>query len=194
MNGLFNFLKKYGKVKVLSSPKILTLNNQPAVINVGNSLSYKFQTGTLTTTQGAGSAQSTFSIGSTFVGLTLQIIPEITDNGDIIMRINPISSEMIATDAAKDASIVREMPPDMKVKQLTSIVKVKDGQKVLIGGLVQETKGSDDKKVPLLGDIPIVGDIFHSSSQTKTRSELFILIIPTIIHEDNVPTIDEAGL
>ncbi|WOE69713.1 secretin N-terminal domain-containing protein [Hydrogenimonas thermophila] len=194
MNGLFNFLKKYGKVKVLSSPKILTLNNQPAVINVGNSLSYKFQTGTLTTTQGAGSAQSTFSIGSTFVGLTLQIIPEITDNGDIIMRINPISSEMIATDAAKDASIVREMPPDMKVKQLTSIVKVKDGQKVLIGGLVQETKGGDDKKVPLLGDIPIVGGIFHSSSKTKTRSELFILIIPTIIHEDNVPTIDEAGL
>ena len=194
MNGLFNFLKKYGNVKVLSSPKILTLNNQPAVINVGNSLSYKFQTGELTTTSGAGSAQSTFTIGSTFVGLTLQIIPEITENGDIIMRINPVSSEMIAEDAVQDATTVREMPPDMKVKQLTSIVKVKDGQKVLIGGLVQETKGSDDKKVPFLGDIPILGNIFHSSGQTKNRSELLILIIPTIIYEDNVPTIDEVGL
>jgi len=194
LDGLFNFLKKYGKVKVLSSPKILTLNNQPAVINVGNSLSYKYQNSVYIATQANTTPQITYRVGSTFVGLTLQIIPEITDNGEIIMRINPTSSEMLATDFIQDKTIVRDMPPDMKVKQLTSIVKVKDGQKVLIGGLVQETKGNDDKKVPLLGDIPIIGNVFHSTAKTVSRSELFILIIPTIIHERNVPTLDEAGL
>jgi len=193
LDGLFNFLNKYGKVKVLSSPKILTLNNQPAVINVGSSLSYKYQNSVYVATQANTTPQISYTVGSAFIGLTLQIIPEITDEGDIIMRINPTSSELLSADIVNNTDI-RELPPDTRVKQLTSIVKVRDGQKVLIGGLVQETSGNDDKKVPLLGDIPVLGRVFHSTSKTKIRSELFILIIPTIIYEDNVPTIDEAGL
>ncbi|HIP14515.1 MAG TPA: hypothetical protein EYG74_03390 [Sulfurimonas autotrophica] len=191
LDGLFAFLKKYGKVKVLSSPKILTLNNQPAVINVGDTYNYRYQSDTNVNQQ--GTISNSYQLGTAFVGLTLQIIPEITDDGNIIMRINPTSSDTLDT-SINDPNILREMPPNMKIKQLTSIVKVRDGQKVLIGGLVEEDKQNNDNKVPVLGDIPLIGKIFHSSAVVKRKRELFILIIPTIIHENNVPTIDEAGL
>jgi len=191
LDGLFNFLKKYGKVKVLSSPKILTLNNQPAVINVGDTYNYKYQSGTNVNQQ--GTTVVNYTIDSAFVGLTLQIIPEITDDGSIIMRINPTSSDT-ADATIKDSDILREMPPNMKIKQLTSIVKVRDGQKILIGGLVEEDRTNGENKVPILGDIPFLGRAFHSKSLIKRRRELLILIIPTIIDENSVLTIDEAGL
>lgn len=189
MDGLMNFLKQYGDVEVLSSPKVMTLNNQPALINVGDQVNYKYETGTVSSIGSTTpSASTTFSLGSVFVGLSLNIIPEITDSGHIILRINPVDSRITDTVAA---DVVRSIPPDMKIKQLTSIVKVKDGSKVIVGGLVQKEKYDTDSKVPLLGDIPYFGRMFHSTSVKYLKKEFFVIIIPTIIKEDTMPTIEE---
>lgn len=203
MEGLMNFLKEYGEVEILSSPKVMTLNNQPALINVGDQINYKYETGQVGTVGiGTPSSSTTFSLGSVFVGLSLSIIPEITDNGHIILRINPVDSRIINEDDETDADIdeldatdatsdVRSIPPDMKIKQLTSIVKVKDGSKVLIGGLVQKEKFNIDNKVPILGDIPYLGRLFHSTTTRKVKKEFFIVVVPTIIKENRMPTIEE---
>ncbi len=194
MSGLFDFLKKYGDVKVLSNPKILTLNNQPAIINVGDQISYKYETSgytTATTTTGNPVQSYTYAIGQSFVGITLYVIPEITDSDEIIMKINPVTSELINDN---NGTINRTLPPDMKIKQLTSIVKVKDGQKVLIGGLVSKSIKHDHNKVPVIGDIPIIGRIFHSTKKDIKKSELFIVIVPKIVKEHNIPTIDEIEI
>lgn len=194
MDGLFDFLKKYGKVKILSNPKVLTLNNQPAIINVGDQLSYRYETSGTTNIQGGSTVgTTTYAIGQSFIGITLYVIPEITDNGEIIMKINPVTSELIGQDLNNTTSI-RVLPPDVKIKQLTSIVKVKDSQKILIGGLISKNYSNSDNKVPLLGSLPIVGRLFHSTRRQIQRSELFILIIPKIIEEHNVPTIDELEI
>jgi len=179
--GILDFLRKYGKVNLLSNPKILTLNNQPAIINVGDKISYKYETSgyTLPTSNGTLQQSSTYAIGQSFVGITLYVIPEITQTGEIIMKINPVTSELLNPNFLKD----RSLPPDMKIKQLTSIVKVKDGQKVLIGGLISKKIVKEDKKVPLLGDMPVIGRVFHSSKKATQRSELFILISPKIIKD-----------
>ena len=205
MEGLMNFLKQHGTVEILSSPKVMTLNNQPALINVGDQINYKYETGQVGTVGiGTPSSSTTFSLGSVFVGLSLSIIPETTENGHIILRINPVDSRIINENDETDANIdtvdtastsnIRSIPPDMKIKQLTSIVKVKDGSKVLIGGLVQKEKYDIDNKVPILGDIPYLGRLFHSTTTKKVKKEFFIVVVPTIIKENRMPTIEEEIL
>ena len=209
MDGLLDFLQHYGDVHSISNPKVMTLNNQPAVINVGDQLNYKYQTGAITTTTtGNPVGTNTYSIGSVFVGLTLNIVPEVTDDGFIILKINPVFSEPIQQSAelgtgvpatppnpdddAQNAQMVREMPPDVKIKQLTSIVKVKDGHKVVVGGLIGKRTIVSNTKVPLLGDIPLLGRAFHHTGSETQRVELIVVITPHIVDGTEVPTIDEA--
>ncbi len=183
------FLNQYGTVKVLSNPKILTLNNQPAVINVGEQLSYKYQTGSVTTTGGTAAGTNVYSLGSTFVGITLYVIPEVSANNEIVMKINPVISKL--SDEISVQEITRELPPDVKIKQMTSIVKVKDGQKVLIGGLIGVLKNKESNRVPILGYLPFLEGIFGNKKDLRKKSEMFILIVPKIVKSDNMPTIDE---
>ena len=188
-SNVLKYLDTFGDVKVMSNPKILTMNNQPAVVNVGQQLSYKYQTGAVTTTGGTAAGTSTFSLGSTFVGVTLYVIPEITDNNQIIMSINPVVSSL--SNAKGAPTDVRAIPPDTKIKQMTSIVKVKDGEKVLIGGLISATKGTSENKIPLLGSIPIIGSLFSYKGNNKTRTEMFVLITPKIVKNSSMPTLDD---
>lgn len=199
--GLIDFLNRYGDVEVLSNPKVLTLSNQPAVINVGKQLSYLYENGSIASSNTQTNATTTKTLGSVFVGLTLNIIPEVTEDGYIVMRINPVSSELLGDDinasnfnSTNVVSANRTMPPDTRVKQMTSIVKVKDSQKVLIGGLIEKRTVHNDNKVPVLGDIPFLGRLFHGSTASTRKSELFILITPTLIKKDLFPSIDDALL
>jgi len=200
--GLIDFLSRYGDVEVLSNPKILTLSNQPAVINVGKQLSYLYQNGSISAANTQTLATTTNTLGSVFVGLTLNIIPEVTEDGYIVMRINPVTSELLGEDLNASTAIGssdigssnRTMPPDTRVKQMTSIVKVKDAQKVLIGGLIEKKTYNYDNKVPVLGDIPFLGRLFHGTRASTRKSELFILITPTLIKQDVFPSIDDAIL
>lgn len=203
--GLIDFLKTYGNVDILSNPKVLTLSNQPAVINVGQQLSYLYQNGSIIGTSTTPTTV-TNTLGSVFVGLTLNIIPEVTDDGYIIMRINPITSELLneselnpsgtssGSSSASTTQSERTMPPDTRVKQMTSIVKVKDSQKVLIGGLIEKKTSRDNTKIPFVGDIPLLGRLFNNDTDTVRKSELFILITPTLVKKDVFPAIDDAIL
>ncbi len=195
MDGVLDFLNKYGKVNTLSTPKILTLNNQPAVINVGKQINYRYQSGSLSTVSTGQSTSNTYIMSSVFIGLTLNIIPEITDDGYVILRINPVVSEMDTdanTENVVDDQGVRIMPPDIKIKQLSSIVKAKDGNRVIIGGLVSESTKNKDTDVSLLANIPIFGNFFKSTSESKYRSELIIIITPKIIRHNSFPSIERV--
>ena len=201
MNGLMDFLNKYGKVNVISTPKILTLNNQAAVINVGDQFNYRYQSGSLSTSNTSSATTSTYVMDSVFVGLTLNIVPEITDDDYIVLRVNPVVSEKIDPDSSidtgngdvLDADGVRIMPPDIRIKQLSSIVKAKDGSRIVVGGLISTINKNSNNKIPLLGDIPGVGWLFKSKSKSKYRTELIIVITPTIIKENNFPSIDSVA-
>jgi len=200
MNGLMSFLKKYGKVNVLSTPKILTLNNQPAVINIGEQFNYRYQSGSLSTTNTASATTNTYIMDSVFIGLTLNIVPEITDDDFVILRVNPVVSEKLDPNSALDSGNgdvvdsdgVRIMPPDIRIKQLSSIVKAKDGNRIVVGGLISSVTKNSDNKIPLLGDIPGVGWLFKNKSKSKQKTELIIVITPTIIKENNFPSIDSV--
>ncbi len=202
MDGLVDFLNRYGDVNTLSTPKILTLNNQPAVINVGNQINYRYESGSVSATNVGASTTNTYVMSSVFVGLTLNIVPEITDDGFIILRINPVLSEELSPNEGLDISTtttdtstvdgVRTMPPDIKIKQLSSIVKAKDGSRVVIGGLVSTRNYKENSAVPLLGAIPLVGGLFRHSGIETDKVELIIVVTPKIIRLNDFPSIDAA--
>ncbi len=191
MEGLINFLKTQGDVSIVSNPKILTLNNQPAIINVGEEKNYKYTLGTTTTTtNGVVHSDPQFEVGSTFVGVTLGIVPEVTQDKHIILKINPIISEISKNHLDKDGNA--NLAPDIKIKQLSSIIKVKNNQRVIIGGLIQKRVEDKITKIPLLGDIPLLGLAFKSKTKVKSKSELIIVMTPKLITgEESTPSLGE---
>ena len=181
LNEVIKFLKTQGNVKAISNPKILTMNNQPAVISVGSEYFYKIQS--TTDQQGAGggvaATQQNEEVSSVFAGVLLDITPEIDDAGRITLKINPSLSETIVP--ITQGETARDVPPDLNRRQLSSVVTVQDGERVILGGLISSKDSIDDNKIPLLGDIPILGWLFKHEVKVNSIEELVIVIEPHII-------------
>ena len=176
INDVIKFLRTQGRVKTVSNPKIMTLNNQPALISVGKELFYK--TTSSTTSSGTnGTTSSTETIDSVFAGILLDITPEIDKRGMITLKINPSITE---TDGPIGKSGARTMPPDLIRRQISTVIKVKNGKHAVLGGLISSSEGVVDSKVPLLGDIPLFGEAFKRERRIKKTEELVVIITPKI--------------
>ena len=182
---IIKFLKTQGDVNAISNPKVLTLNNQPALITAGTEYFYKIQSSTQQQGSGGGVAATTQNemIKSIFAGVLLTITPEIADDKTITLIINPSLSET-NSQMSKDGE-ERRMPPDLSRRQLSSVVTVKDGNKIILGGLINTKNTESVSKVPLLGDIPGLGYFFSREEMSKQVEELVIVIEPHIIHKEN---------
>ncbi len=182
---VIKFLQSQGDVNALSNPKILTLNNQPALITVGTEYFYKIQQSTNQqgATGGIVATTQNDAIQSVFAGVLLDITPEIAEDGSITLKINPSLSET-SQDMTQTDSANRVMPPDLNRRQLSSVVTVKDGSRIILGGLINTRTTLDENKVPILGDIPVVNYLFKYENKVKTIQELVIIIQPHIIHKD----------
>jgi len=193
INDVVKFLKTQGDVKSISNPKILTLNNQPALISVGNELFYKIQsTSTLQGASGAGTQQSGETIDSVFAGILLDITPEISDDGSITLKINPSISDTIDT-VSRDSTGARNIPPDLSRKQISSVVTLQDGQHVILGGLISSKTGTKVSKVPLLGDLPLLEYLFKHEVRVNTVDELVLIITPHIIKRNAEISLENLG-
>jgi len=181
------FLKTQGDVKSISSPRIMTLSNQPALISVGKELFYKLTSATAT--QGGGSSSGE-KIDSVFAGILLDITPEIDERGMVTLKINPSITETL-TPVTGDGA--RTMPPDLVRRQIASVIKVKDGNHAILGGLISTTTGTKVSKVPLLGDIPLLEYAFKRESKIEKTEELVIIITPHIIRNNRNLSLKDLG-
>ena len=180
INNLLMFLKTQGDVSSISNPKVLTLNNQAALITAGTEYFYKI-TSTETLTGGTSGTQSTSEdLQSVFAGVLLDITPEISDDNMITLKINPSLSET-TTDISSVSGIDRTMPPDLRRRQLSSVVTVKDGNRIILGGLINTSNSINVNKVPILGDIPLLNYLFKYENKQKITQELVIIIEPRIV-------------
>ncbi len=178
---VIKFLQTQGNVNSISNPKVLTLNNQPALITAGTEYFYKVtSTQTLAGGSGAGAQSANENIQSVFAGVLLTITPEISDDKTITLKINPSLSET-SQDISNSNNAERNMPPDLNRRQLSSVVTVKDGNRIILGGLINTKNTINANKVPLLGDIPVVGSLFKYEEKIKQVQELVIIIEPHII-------------
>jgi len=183
---VIKFLKTQGNVNAISNPKVLTLNNQPALITAGTEYFYKIQSETNQQGTSGGVAATTQNdlVQSVFAGVLLTITPEIADDKTITLKINPSLSET-TTDISNQNNSGRDMPPDLNRRQLSSVVTVKDGNRIILGGLINTKNTNEANKIPILGDIPVLNYLFKYEEKVKTVEELVIIIEPHIIHKEN---------
>lgn len=183
---LLYFLDSQGDVQVLSSPRISTVNNQKAVIRVGSD--EFFVTGVSNST--TASATSVVSIpevelDSFFSGISLDVTPQISENGDVILHVHPLVSNV--QDQTKEIEVAGEnfsLPLALRdVRESDSIVKAKSGQVVVLGGLMQERSMDVVTKRPVLGNIPIVNALFKAKQKAVVKTELVILMQPIVVTE-----------
>ncbi len=183
LSEVIKFLKTQGDVSALSNPKVLTLNNQPALITVGTEFFYKI-TSSVSTTAASTTTSEDENIQSVFAGVLLDITPEISEDRTITLKINPSLSEtredITATNGAD-----RTMPPDLERRQLSSVVTVKDGKRIILGGLINTKTTLASNQVPLLGSIPVLGWLFKYEETSKVTQELVIIIEPHIIDKES---------
>ncbi len=188
---VIKFLGTQGDVKSISSPRVMTLNNQPALISVGRELFYKIQSASTASGGGGAVAAQGELVDSVFAGILLDITPEIDANGMITLKINPSVSETVTPVAANNA--LRQIPPDLIRRQIASVVKVKDGEHAILGGLITSKTGFQSNKVPILGDIPILEYVFKHEEKIETVEELVLIITPHIIKNSKSVSLKDLG-
>ena len=185
------FLSTQGDVKAISSPRVMTLNNQPALISVGRELFYKLKS---TSALGDGQSSNTAegeTVDSVFAGILLDITPEIDADGTITLKINPSISDTI--DDVSTSVGVRNIPPDLVRRQIASVIKVKDGEHAILGGLIFSREGVQINKVPLLGDIPLLEYAFKHEEKINSVEELVFIITPHIVKNSKSVSLKDLG-
>ncbi|WP_457595369.1 pilus (MSHA type) biogenesis protein MshL [Hydrogenimonas sp.] len=188
---IVKFLKSQGDVHSVSNPKVLTLNNQAAMITVGKQYFYKIKNSTTTSNTGGSTVAQNEIIDSVFAGILLDITPEIAADGTITLKINPSVSDTI-TPVTNDNQN-RTMPPDLERRQMASVVTVKDGSHVILGGLITDRINKSTNKVPLLGDIPVLGYAFKYDELTDEKVELVIIVTPHLVTAKSSMTLKDLG-
>lgn len=173
-----------GTVQVLSSPRVATMNNQQSLIKVGND---EFFVSGITPGQASGLAvaQPTEVITPFFSGITLDVTPQIDAHGDVTLHVHP--SVSLVTEQIKLLTVGSPTPTPTPlahstIRESDTIVHAKNGQVVIIGGLMQNQTIEDIAELPFFGNIPFLGTLFRATKQTSEKSELVILIKATVVN------------
>jgi MSHA type pilus biogenesis protein MshL len=174
-DAILRALKEEGDVRTISQPRVVTINNQPALVKIGTDMPFFSANVTLNTTTGNKEIQEEVRVIT--VGLVLSVTPQISQDGWITLGIDPLISDLVSTKESSNGSTA----PVIDVKQSSSLVRLKDRQTVRISGLLQTKRSTNERKIPLLGDIPVLKYLFKWKYTKETRKELVIFITPRIL-------------
>ncbi|MEZ5542575.1 MAG: pilus (MSHA type) biogenesis protein MshL [Pseudomonadota bacterium] len=185
-NALIELLKTQGDVQVLSSPRISTVNNQKAVIKVGQDEYFVTDVATDTDTTGTGVINQSVDVTLTpfFSGVALDVLPQIDADENVILHIHPAISEVmektknIKVSTTNDLSIPLALST---IRESDTVVRARSGQVVVLGGLMRNALRDEEARTPLLGDMPVVGNMFRHQREVASKSELVILLRPLVI-------------
>ena len=172
---ILDLLRTIGDTKILSSPRIMALNNQEAKILVGTKDAYI----TSATSQAGDTSVTSQTVNFVDVGIKLYVTPTINRDGFVTMKIKPEISSATRTDITSEGQITQI--PIVTTSESETTVMVKDGVTIIIGGLRKDERLKTVKKIPLIGDIPLLGFFFRSTSDELKKTELVILLTPHIM-------------
>ena len=161
---------------ILSTPNLVTLDNEEARIVVGQNV--PFVTGSFTST-GTGTTNPFQTIERKDVGITLKIKPQIGENGTVRMTIYQESSSVASTTAVGTDNA----GPTTNKRSIESTITVDDGQIIVLGGLIEDSYNTTRSKVPLLGDIPYIGALFRNENRTRKRTNLMVFLRPVVMRD-----------
>ena len=204
ISGAVKLLDSFGDVKVLSSPKLSVMNNQTATLKVVDNKVYFTVSVTPGTTSTTGTTQPTFTTTPVpvAVGFTMNVTPEISDSDSVTINVRPTITRIIGyvndpnpslanpcgfnvTSGCTIAAVVNKVP-EIRTREMESIIRVNSGQIAVLGGLMQDEINNLSDGVPVVDNIPGIGNIFKNRNDTKTKTELVIFLRPIVIKDASI--------
>jgi type II secretory pathway component GspD/PulD (secretin) len=173
-----NLLIQNGKARVLADPRITTVSGRTATIRAGDSISI------LTTVGGGSGTVATTQLQTFNTGVTLDITPIITLNGDVNVALHPVVNSL---------SGFLNNVPQIATRDTQTSVHLHDNETLVIGGLIQESTQSQESRLPILGNLPIIGRAFRNQNTTSTRNELIIVVTPHVLKGNEATTVPNAA-
>lgn len=179
-------LEQFGDVQVLSSPKVMAINNQPAILKVVDNIVYFEMNVDTSLSENQSLTSFETEIKTVPVGFVMSVTPFINDHEAVTLNIRPTISRVIDSvedpnPAFKDAGVISEVPV-IQIREIESILTINSGDTAVIGGLMQDTVNDKESGIPVLSSIPFIGSLFRYDDDFREKSELIIFIRPVVIH------------
>ncbi|XOV79582.1 MAG: pilus (MSHA type) biogenesis protein MshL [Aestuariibacter sp.] len=183
-SGVLSLLSTQGSVSVLSSPRVTALNNQKAVIKVGNDEYFVTDVSNQSSTTGDTTTSAPdVQLTPFFSGIALDVTPQIDERGSVILHVHPSvieTEEQTKVVTINQESIVLPLAQS-NIRESDTVIQARSGEIVVIGGLMQSVSNNTKSKTPLLGDVPLFGNLFRNRRDLVQKKELVILIKPTVV-------------
>jgi MSHA type pilus biogenesis protein MshL len=185
-SAVINFLETFGTTKVLSSPRISVLNNQTALLKVvENFVYFNVKTDISAATTNTGALKSFTTTPQTVsVGLVLTVTPQVSDNDQVTLNVRPTITSIAALvqDPNPDLTIPNQVP-QIRTREIESVMRVPSGSIAILGGLMEDKLDLQNQRVPLVGQIPLAGELFNGRNNAARKSELVIFLRPVVIRD-----------
>ncbi|MBV6323390.1 pilus (MSHA type) biogenesis protein MshL [Duganella violaceipulchra] len=187
-------LESFGKVKVLSSPKISVLNNQTALLKVvDNNVFFSIKvTPAVLGQNGTPISQATYEshLETVPVGFVMSVTPQISDSDEVTLNVRPTITRIVGyvkdpNPALADAKVESQVPV-IQARELESLMKVSSGQIAVMGGLMQDSVDNARDGMPGLSSVPLLGNLFAHRNETATKTELVIFMRPVVVKDASV--------
>lgn len=183
-----SYLIQNRKARVLANPKLLITNGQESIIDLTQDyvekVTSEFLSSTSTGGSGTGTVQRTYTIGSD-QGIKVTLTPFISPDGYVTLNIKPEYSTVAGQVTTKSATDDEDLQATLLSRRNLDLknVRIKDGETLAIGGLIQEQEQKAVQKIPVLGDLPVIGSAFRTTKSSRTKTEVVIMITPKIIND-----------
>jgi len=182
-SAVIHALQQQGEVKTVSQPRLRALNNQTAFIKVGEDQPFfRLQQSTTLnqpgTTTPFSQTQNSYSVSTITIGTILAVTPQVGADRVVTLDVLPAITRLQAIVTSPDGT---QTAPVTEVKQASTIVRLRDGETAVIGGLITEDQGETDRSIPVLASVPVLGRAFRTKATLKTRSELVIFLTPHLL-------------
>jgi type II secretory pathway component GspD/PulD (secretin) len=187
-------IEEQGKLKILTQPRIRTMNHQPAIIKIQRTIPTFVSQSNLLQSQSGNAQGNNVQVNNTTVGTLLSITPQISKNKIVALDIIPVVSRLIRIESftspvldtngvATTAVQTNATAPVVDIRQCATLVKVNDQETIVMGGLIEDETVDTRKKIPILGDIPGLGVLFTGMVQAKVSRELVFFVSPTVVQD-----------
>jgi MSHA type pilus biogenesis protein MshL len=187
--GVLQLLESFGNVRVLSSPKLSVLNNQTALLRVVDNIVY-FNV-QVTVVPGTTNSLPTVATNTTPVtvpvGFVMNVTPQISGDDTILLNVKPSTTRVVTfVNDPNPALIIPNRVPQLRMREMESLIKVNSGQIAVLGGLIEDSVNDIEDTIPIINSIPIIGSLFSSRNRNNTKTELVVFLRPIVVRDPSI--------